>query len=58
MEIERKTKGFGEILKEKLSFGRDLEEEKKKVHKLSKKSLIYFYQNALKPRFISPFGLQ
>ena len=42
-EIERKTKGFDKILKEKFGFERDLEEEKKRAHKFSKKPLVYFY---------------
>ena len=38
----KKTKQFCKILDEKLRFERDLEEEKKRAHGISKKSLVYF----------------
>ena len=41
-EIEKKTRRFGEILEEKLGFGRDLEEKKKRALGPSKKPLTYF----------------
>ena len=44
-------------MEEKLGFGRDLKEEKKRAHELSMKPLVCLCLNALKPPLISPFGL-
>ena len=41
-EIEGKIRSFGEILKEKLGFGIDLKEEKKRAHELSRSLWVIF----------------